>query len=263
MSFFKSRFAPMFRARNKNEPTQEHASLSAAPERSGVGINDVLATSYLSAQAPSAATTTNTALLLIDIQHLSEPAYLHSKAVTAGLDGKAVDQALQDYERRFDAALLNCAKVLEASRQSGIVPIHVKIQSLEKQARDTGPLHRRMGWQFPPGSAATRFLEPTAPATDEIVITKTASGAFTGTALEATLRNMGIEHLRICGFVTDECVETTARVALDLGFVVKVISDATTTYHAEAYNSTIEKFSSFGFAATADDVISEFLEMSS
>lgn len=263
MSFFKTRLSPIFRTRDKDTSTQETSAFAARSESPKIGLNDVLATSYLSAQEPPAATATNAALLLIDIQHLSEPAYLHSKAVAAGLDGKAVGQALQDYQRRFDGALQNCAKVLDACRQSAIVPIHVKIQSLEKQARDTGPLHRRMGWQFPPGSAATRFLEPTAPTTDEIVITKTASGAFTGTALEATLRNMGIEHLRICGFVTDECVETTARVALDLGFVVKVVSDATTTYHAEAYNSTIEKFSSFGFAATTDDVISEFMALAS
>lgn len=223
-----------------------------------IGLLDVLMVSYTNAKAPPPLKKDNTALLLIDIQHLAEPSHLASKAIAAGLDPESVNSALKDYETRFNVALNNCAKLLEAARKTGIIPIHIKIQSLSKNARDTGALHRRMGWTFPPGDKATQFLDPVKPLDDEIVITKTASGAFTGTALESTLKNMGIEYVFICGFVTDECVETTARVALDLGFLTQIVSDATTTYFAESYLSTITKFASLGLTIETGALITTF-----
>ncbi|HAE27280.1 MAG TPA: cysteine hydrolase, partial [Hyphomonas adhaerens] len=173
----------------------------------------------------------------------------------------AVQAALSDYEVRFNAAVVQAARVLDAARSAGIPPIHVKIQALSCQGRDTSQLHSRLGWNFPPGSPATEFLEPTRPKADEIVITKTASGAFTGTSLDTTLRNMGIEHLIVVGFMTDECVETTTRVALDYGYISRVVSDATTTYHLESYQSTIGKLASYGFTLTADEAIAEMKAM--
>ncbi len=217
-----------------------------------ISLMDVLMVSYANAKPPPSINKDNIALLLIDIQHLAEPSHLANKAIAAGLDEAAVNAALEDYKARFEAALNNCAKLLESARKKGIVPIHIKIQSLSKNARDTGALHRRMGWTFPPGDKACEFLEQVKPLSDEIIITKTASGAFTGTALESTLKNMGIEYLFICGFVTDECVETTARVSLDLGFLAQIVEDATTTYFAESYQSTIAKFSSLGLTAKTD-----------
>lgn len=227
-----------------------------------ITINDVLATSFLNAKMPPAATQENTALLLIDIQHLAEPSYHLANALKAGLPEEDVRAALADYEVRFNGALAGAARVLEAARAAGIPPIHVKIQALSNVGRDTSLLHSRMGWNFPPGSPATQFLEPTRPRDDEIVITKTASGAFTGTSLDSTLRNMGIEHLIVIGFMTDECVETTTRVALDYGYIARVVSDATTTYHAESFNATIGKLASYGFTLTSDEAMAEFRKMS-
>lgn len=226
-----------------------------------ITIDDVLAASYTNVQAPPPPTVHNSALLLIDIQHLAEPDYLHDHAVEAGLPSAEVNEALRDYGARFNAAVGQAKKVLEKAREVGVPPIHVKIQALSHNARDTGALHRRMGWQYPPNSAATRFIEATKPAPDEIVITKTASGAFTGTSLDTTLRNMGIDYLFVCGFVTDECVETTVRVALDLGYLAMVIEDATQTYRAEAHRATIDQLSAYGITQRAADTIAIFNQM--
>lgn len=226
-----------------------------------IGINEVLATSSLNPRTPPLPTRENTVLLLIDIQHLAEPSYHVKNAVAAGMDEHDVRAALADYEARFNAAVGNASRVLDAARAAGIPPIHVKIQAMSAQGRDTSFLHSWLGWNFPPGSPATQFLEATKPTEDEIVITKTASGAFTGTSLDSTLRNMGVEHLIIVGFMTDECVETTTRVALDYGYVARVVSDATTTYHIESYQSTTGKLSSYGFTLTADEAIAELQMM--
>jgi nicotinamidase-related amidase len=66
----------------------------------------------------------------------------------------------------------------------------------------------------------------TAPASEEPVMTKHLPGSFTGTALEAFLRERGIERLLVSGFMTQMCVDTTARQAAHLGFAVTVLSDA-------------------------------------
>lgn len=226
-----------------------------------IGLNDVLSASSKAPKPPPAATLENTALLLIDIQHLAEPSYHLKNAVEAGLPEDAVREVLSDYEVRFNAAVVQAARVLDAARAAGIPPIHVKIQCLSDSGRDTGLLHSRLGWNFPPGSAGAQFLEPTKPTAGEIVITKTASGAFTGTGLDATLRNMGIEHLLVVGFLTDECVETTTRVALDYGYVTRVVSDATTTYLMDSYQATIGKLGAYGFTLTADEAIAEFTSL--
>ncbi|MGE6697298.1 cysteine hydrolase family protein [Hyphomonas sp. NPDC076900] len=235
----------------------------AAVPRSPVTIDDVLAASYTNVQAPPPMTALNSALLLIDIQHLAAPDYLHDLAVKSGLPSDEVRKALSDYDARFNAAVAQARRVLEKAREVGIPPIHVKIQTLSHQGRDTGALHRRMGWLYPPNSAATKFLDATKPAPDEIVITKTSSGAFSGTSLDATLRNMGIDYLFVCGFVTDECVETTVRVALDLGYLTMVIEDATQTYKAEAHLATIHQLSAYGITQSADDTITAFGQVAS
>ena len=236
-------------------------SAPQAPAAKPIGIDDILVTSFVNAELPPAATLKNTALLLIDIQELAEPAYMLGNALAAGIPEDEARMALADYEARFNDALDNAARVLAAARAAGIPPIHVKIQALSCDGRDTGLLHSRMGWRYPPGVRGTRFLDPTRPNNDEMIITKTASGAFTGTALDSTLRNMGIEHLIVVGFMTDECVETTTRVALDYGYVAKIVSDATTTYHAESHRNTISKLGGYGFTQTTDETLAQFAAM--
>lgn len=51
-----------------------------------------------------------------------------------------------------------------------------------------------------------------------------------GTTLEAWLRERGVEELLITGIRTEQCCETTARHASDLGFKVRYVGDATLTF---------------------------------
>ena len=51
-----------------------------------------------------------------------------------------------------------------------------------------------------------------------------------GTALEAWLRARDIGELLITGIRTEQCCETTARHASDLGFAVRYVTDATLTF---------------------------------
>ena len=64
----------------------------------------------------------------------------------------------------------------------------------------------------------------------EPVIQKRVNSAFIGTDLEERLRREGITTLIITGLTTNHCVETTTRMAGNLGFLTFFVSDATATF---------------------------------
>lgn len=85
------------------------------------------------------------------------------------------------------------------------------------------------GGVFDPAQGFVRVVSEIDPLPTEMAVTKTTVNAFTSTDLEERLRNAGVTRVVICGIRTDQCCETTARVAADLGFDVVFVTDATTT----------------------------------
>lgn len=217
-------------------------------------ITDVLDAIYEVRESAPKMLKSNTALLLIDVQQLASPDHLKHKAIEAGFSSADADDALADYTKRFDAAVGHCKQLLEQARTVGVPCVHVKIEALSGDARDTGAAHRRMGWCYPPGSPETQFLPAVAPVDGEIVVTKTVSGAFTATNLDSILRHMGIDWLIVAGFETDECIEATGRVALDLGYLTLFAENGCTAYEAHSHDSIMAKYASWNLTRSTEEL---------
>lgn len=65
---------------------------------------------------------------------------------------------------------------------------------------------------------------------DEPLVHKSTINAFTGTALLPLLVHRGVRRLVVSGIQTEQCCETTTRVAHDLGFDVDFVTEATLTF---------------------------------
>lgn len=85
------------------------------------------------------------------------------------------------------------------------------------------------GGVFDPTSGFVRVVAELDPRDDDIQVTKTSVNAFTTTDLHQQLQERGVRRVVICGIRTEQCCETTARLASDLGFDVQFVTDATTT----------------------------------
>ena len=86
------------------------------------------------------------------------------------------------------------------------------------------------GTVFDPAGGQVRLIEPLAAAAGEPTLTKTSRNAFTTTNLQQLLTERGIRELVIAGIQTEQCCETTARLANDLGYDVTFVTDATATF---------------------------------
>lgn len=97
----------------------------------------------------------------------------------------------------------------------------------------------------------------------DVLVRKTTPDSFHGTDLEAFLDSQEIEHLFICGYASEFCVDTTTRTAARLGYSIDLVADAHTTHdksHASAesirfhHNMTLPKMLSFGVTIAATEL---------
>lgn len=118
--------------------------------------------------------------------------------------------------------------------------IAARVDELVAHARSEGDLviwilHAEPGSRtaFDPALGQVRLIDGLAAAEGEPVITKTSHNAFTTTNLQQLLTERGIRELVISGIRTEQCCETTTRLAADLGYGVTFVIDATATHPIE------------------------------
>jgi nicotinamidase-related amidase len=117
------------------------------------------------------------------------------------------------------------------------------------------------GSAFDPESGHVRLLEPLAPKPGEPVLTKTSHNAFTTTNLAQYLTEHGVDHVVVTGIRTEQCCETTARVASDLGYRVTFVLDATATMPLPRWDGSGELATDEVIARTASALQGRFAEV--
>jgi D-galactose 1-dehydrogenase len=126
---------------------------------------------------------------------------------------KAIDDPRFGPRNNLDAERA-VAALLAAWRDEGLPIVHVRHDSVEP---DSPYRPERPGHAFKPEAE---------PREGETVIAKSAPSAFVGTRLEEALDALGATTLVLCGALTHNSVEATARHAGDLGYRVFVVADA-------------------------------------
>ena len=116
-----------------------------------------------------------------------------------------------------DAAVREAAALLALARANGVPVIHVVH-------------HGKPGSVvFDPAGPMAAIIPAVAPRDGEAVIVKSLPNAFAGTDLQARARDTGRSELIVAGFMTHNCVSSTVRAALDLGWRSTVVAAATAT----------------------------------
>jgi len=141
-----------------------------------------------------------TALIVVDVQ-------------------RAFDQWEAAGKRRNNPdAVARIADLLAAFRKGGAPIFHIRHLGTRPQS------------SFLPDGSGYPVKDEARELNGEPVIVKRVNSAFIGTDLESRLRAANIRTVVICGATTNHCVETTTRMAGNLGFDACLVRDATWTF---------------------------------
>lgn len=91
-------------------------------------------------------------------------------------------------------------------------------------------LHNDTDPGFRPGDPEVRLMDFLDRREHEPLIVKNTRNAFTSTDLQQRLDALGVRKVVISGISTEQCCETTTRVAADLGYDVDFVTEATATF---------------------------------
>lgn len=127
-------------------------------------------------------------------------------------------------------------------------------------------LHHDADPGFRPGDPEVRIMSFLDRRENEPLITKTTRNAFTSTDLQQRLDAHGVRRIVVTGISTEQCCETTTRVAADLGYEVDFVTEATLTFPIGALSADaiVERTEAvlrnrFARIATVNDVKEELL----
>jgi len=175
-----------------------------------------------------------TALLLIEYQNdfTSEGGALH-KGVKSVMESTGM--------------LANTKQAADKARAAGVTVMYAPI-SFAKGYREitSEPYGILKGVvdsnAFVRGSWGAEIVDSLKPGPDDIVVEgKRGLDTFASTNLDFILRSRGIKTLAVAGFLTNCCVESTARTGYEKGFSIVALSDCAATLSEDEQRFTFEK----------------------
>lgn len=172
--------------------------------------------------------------------------------------GKLYDLVREEMARLDTIA--NGAKLLQAARGKGCLVVHSPFVFDEKWAEKNcvcGILAgAKENGDFRPGDWGTELIDEMKAQDGEVVLEgKRALSAFANTSLAEILEKNNIKNVICAGFLSNVCVESTARSAYDLGYKVYIAKDASAS-GAESNQNYVEEqiYPLLGEALTVDEI---------
>lgn len=129
--------------------------------------------------------------------------------------------------RNNPGAVEKIAELLSVFRSAQAQVFHIRHANHDPRSR------------FNPASAGFAVREEARELPGEPVLVKTVNSAFITTDLDEQLRAAGISAVVIVGATTNHCVETTVRMAGNLGYDTFLVSDATWTFSRKGLDGRV------------------------
>ena len=140
--------------------------------------------------------------------------------------------------------------LVKAFRRHGLPVVLVNVAGRAPGRTEAGTMNF-----VPPPDWTELVAELEAQPSDHLV-TKMRWGAFYGTALDATLKGLGVTEIVLAGVATSIGVETTARSAYEHGYNVVLATDAMTDRDPDAHANSIRRiFPKLGETATTAEIL--------
>lgn len=195
------------------------------------------------------------ALLFVDVQNYTARP---DACYYSGLDpGEREARYGYFFGTMRETAVPNMRRLQSACRRAGVEVMYTVIESLTRDGRDRSLDYKISKLHVPRGSWEARVLDDIAPAEDEIVIPKTSSSPFISTNIDYVLRNIGVRSLMLAGILTDQCIDSSARDACDLGYLVTVVADACATLSAERHRWSLANNRGYCRQRTTEEMLAE------
>jgi ureidoacrylate peracid hydrolase len=195
------------------------------------------------------------ALLIVDVQNYTAR---RDCGEYRELTEAQIEERFGYFFRTFEKATLpNLQRLQAACRKGGIEVLYTVIESLTRDGRDRGLDYKISGLHVPKGSSDAQMVDAIKPAEDEIVIPKTSSSPFISTNIDYVLRNLGVRSLMIAGLLTDQCIDSTARDACDIGYLVTIATDACATHSRERHEWALRNNCGYARQRTTAELVAE------
>lgn len=150
-------------------------------------------------------------------------------------------------KNQFLDSIKNAKKAVHSARENGFNIIHSglcfsktysELGTADFGLRAAIKSHKT----FQRDQPGCQFTPPFSPQEEEFVVGgRTGGSAFAGSNLDSYLRNNQIETLYIMGYALHVCVESTLRIAHDLGYKVILIEDACSAFTAEQQHHVLNE----------------------
>jgi len=105
------------------------------------------------------------------------------------------------------------------------------------------------------GTPGAEIIGEVAPIDGDTVVTHQRVGGFSGSTLDETLRQAGVDTVVFIGVATNASVEGTARAASDLGYRTVVVSDACSAATEAAHAASLESLGLLAEIVTTEELL--------